>query len=60
MSGGPLDAQLVVEPSGAVGLAAAMSPQFQTAAFRECKRVGVILCGGNVDLGDDFWQQWLR
>lgn len=41
-------AKLVVEPSGAVGVAAAF-----TGAFRELDRlrkVGVILCGGNVDL----------
>lgn len=52
--------KVVVEPSGAVGLAAAMSPQLQTAAFKDCKRVGIILCGGNVDLGDDIWQRWLQ
>ena len=52
--------QLVVEPSGAVGLAAVLSPQFAAdARLRDCKRVGVILCGGNVDLGEDFWRSRL-
>jgi serine racemase len=44
--------QVVVEPSGAVGLAAALSPQFNS---HRGKRVGVILCGGNVDLRG-FWE----
>ena len=43
--------QVVVEPSGAAGLAAVLSPQFQALSFQ---RVGVILCGGNVDL-DALW-----
>ena len=48
--------KLVVEPSGAVGLAAALSPQFasQFGRAREAGgpplRVGVVLCGGNLDL----------
>lgn len=45
--------QLVVEPSGAVGLAAVLSQQFdEHPRVRDCRRVGVILCGGNVDVGD--------
>ena len=45
--------QLVVEPSGAVGLAAVLSQQFdEHPRLRGCRRVGVILCGGNVDVGD--------
>ena len=47
--------KLVVEPSGAVGLAAALSEQFK--GFLRARespeatvRVGVVLCGGNVDL----------
>jgi threonine dehydratase len=40
------DAKLVVEPSGAMALAAALAH-----AKREgWARVGLILCGGNVDL----------
>ena len=43
--------QVVVEPSGAAGLAAVMSPGFKELQH---KHVGVILCGGNVDL-DALW-----
>ncbi|KAK9833670.1 hypothetical protein WJX74_002327 [Apatococcus lobatus] len=43
--------KVVVEPSGATGLAAVMSPAFRCLRH---KRVGVILCGGNVDL-DVLW-----
>lgn len=39
--------KLVVEPTGALGLAAALSGRVDVAG----KRVGVILSGGNVDLG---------
>mmetsp|Transcript_21571 Transcript_21571/g.50291 ORF Transcript_21571/g.50291 Transcript_21571/m.50291 type:complete len:85 (-) Transcript_21571:405-659(-) len=39
-------AKLVVEPSGALSLAAALS----TARRLGLRRVGIILCGGNVDL----------
>lgn len=39
--------KLVVEPSGAVGVAPLLAPRAQTAGLR----VGVIVCGGNVDLG---------
>ncbi|MFK7960478.1 MAG: pyridoxal-phosphate dependent enzyme [Phycisphaerales bacterium] len=46
--------KLVVEPSGAVGLAAAMEPAF-TAAVPEGARVGIVLCGGNVDLDRLPW-----
>lgn len=42
--------KLAIEPSAAVGVAAVLS-----AAFRErhgsCRRVGVVLCGGNCDIG---------
>lgn len=41
--------KLVVEPSGAVGVAAAMSDALRTIA-PDASRVGIILCGGNVDL----------
>mmetsp|Transcript_15847 Transcript_15847/g.47694 ORF Transcript_15847/g.47694 Transcript_15847/m.47694 type:complete len:203 (+) Transcript_15847:3-611(+) len=52
--------KLVVEPSGAVGLAAALSRQLgEHPALEGCRRVGVVLCGGNVDLGDALWRQWL-
>ncbi|CAM9315971.1 unnamed protein product, partial [Phaeothamnion confervicola] len=39
--------KLVIEPSSAVGVAVVMSPEFR--AMPELERVGVILCGGNVD-----------
>ncbi|KXZ52331.1 hypothetical protein GPECTOR_10g963 [Gonium pectorale] len=53
--------KLVVEPSGAVGLAAALSPSWGAAAvLRTCRRVGVVLCGGNLDLAaKGFWDLWL-
>ena len=45
--------QVVVEPSGAVGLAAALSKKFPLAPGA---KVGIILCGGNVDLaGKGLW-----
>ena len=53
-------AQVVVEPSGAAGVAAALSRQMSR--HPELKAVGVILCGGNVDFSarvPGFWQQWL-
>jgi hypothetical protein len=43
--------KLVIEPSAGVGLAAVLSPAFREAVGPDCKNVGVILCGGNVDLG---------
>lgn len=39
--------KLVVEPSGAVGLAAVLSAQFRS---KSCGHVGIVLSGGNVDL----------
>ncbi|MBC7186564.1 MAG: pyridoxal-phosphate dependent enzyme [Calditrichaeota bacterium] len=42
--------KLVVEPSGAVGLAAALSARAKMAG----KRVGIILSGGNVDMSAFF------
>ncbi|CAB1101655.1 unnamed protein product [Ectocarpus sp. CCAP 1310/34] len=41
--------KLVIEPSAAVGVAALMSPQVQ-AMPSEMRKVGVVLCGGNVDV----------
>ncbi|MCB9780976.1 MAG: pyridoxal-phosphate dependent enzyme [Alphaproteobacteria bacterium] len=40
--------KLVVEPSGAIGLAVALSPAFR--ALPDAERVGIVLSGGNVDL----------
>ncbi|PKA55012.1 Serine racemase [Apostasia shenzhenica] len=43
--------KVVVEPSGAVGLAAVLSDQFkQKRSWNEMKSIGIILSGGNVDL----------
>ena len=56
--------QVVVEPSGAAGVAAALAPGFRDAQeYAGCRRVGVILCGGNVDLEGavpGFWRRWLE
>ena len=43
--------KLVIEPSAGVGLAAVLAPGFREAVGPDCKNVGVILCGGNIDLG---------
>ena len=54
--------KVVVEPSGAVGLAAALSPQLAASLGKDVRlqRVGVVLSGGNVDLGArNFWRSWL-
>ena len=57
--------KLVVEPSGAAGLAAALSPAFADLNAKSvgwgktarCRKVGVVLCGGNVDLGT-LWKSY--
>ena len=47
--------KLVIEPSSGVGLAAVLSPKFKNhSAASGCKRVAIVLCGGNVDL--DSWK----
>jgi threonine dehydratase len=42
--------KIVVEPSGAVSLAGVLSGQIHV----QGKRVGVIISGGNIDLGEFF------
>ena len=43
--------QVVVEPSGAAGLAAVLSPGFtQHPEWSQLRRVAIVLSGGNVDL----------
>uniref|UniRef100_A0A0D6R973 Serine racemase n=1 Tax=Araucaria cunninghamii TaxID=56994 RepID=A0A0D6R973_ARACU len=43
--------KVVVEPSGAIGLAAVLSHQFQdNSRWVDCKNIGIVLSGGNVDL----------
>ncbi|KAF8072725.1 hypothetical protein HT031_000385 [Scenedesmus sp. PABB004] len=59
--------KLVVEPSGAAGLAAVLSPGFAAAAAAggatarpgAALRVGVVLCGGNLDFDarGGFWRE---
>ena len=46
-------AKLVVEPSGAVGVAAALSPTFRSLTGLD--QVGVVLTGGNVNLDQLPW-----
>ncbi|CAL9100624.1 serine racemase-like [Musa acuminata AAA Group] len=44
--------KVAVEPSGAIGLAAVLSDQFQqSAAWKDSNNIGIILSGGNIDLG---------
>lgn len=55
--------KVVVEPSGAAGLAAALQLKQQKPEFAaDVKKVGVVLCGGNVDFDGKvpgFWNMWL-
>ncbi len=52
--------KVVVEPSGAVGLAAVLSEGFEEVAGG-VQRVGVVLCGGNADLeGRGLWKAYLE
>jgi threonine dehydratase/serine racemase len=50
--------KLVVEPSGAVGLAAVLSARFR--ALEGLERVGVVFTGGNVDLDALPWVRGRR
>ncbi len=45
-------AKLIVEPSGAVALAAVLSDEFR--ALDQPRQVGIVLSGGNVDVGGVF------
>lgn len=43
--------KIVVEPSGAIGLAAVLSESFQkNPAWKDCKHIGIVVSGGNVDM----------
>ncbi|XP_004503769.1 serine racemase [Cicer arietinum] len=43
--------KIVVEPSGAIGLAAVLSETFQkNPALKDCKHIGIVVSGGNVDM----------
>ena len=46
--------QQVVEPSSAAGVAAALSPRMKNMG-PELKKIGIILCGGNVDIDKLPW-----
>ncbi|GAY39089.1 hypothetical protein CUMW_041690 [Citrus unshiu] len=44
--------KVAVEPSGAIGLAAVLSDGFRkNPAWQDSKKIGIVLSGGNVDLG---------
>ena len=43
--------------SAAVGVAAVLSEKFQALPAQDLKNVGVILCGGNVDLDNLPWKK---
>ena len=45
--------KLVIEPSAAVGVAVALSDEFR--ALPGLKKVGIVLCGGNVTLDKLYW-----
>lgn len=47
-----------VEPSGAIGLAAVLSNSFRSnPSWHDCKNIGIVLSGGNVDLGS-LWDSF--
>jgi serine racemase len=46
---------ITVEPSAACTVAAVLSPKFKEMAGPDVKRVGVVLCGGNVNLDNLPW-----
>lgn len=44
--------KVAVEPSGAIGLAAVQSDSFRrNPAWKDCRQIGIIVSGGNLDLG---------
>ncbi|THG16360.1 hypothetical protein TEA_019155 [Camellia sinensis var. sinensis] len=52
--------KVAVEPSGAIGLAAVLSDDFRNnLAWKDCNNIGIILSGGNVDLGV-LWDSFLK
>jgi serine racemase len=52
--------KVVVEPSGAIGLAAVLSHSFKkNPAWKNCNNIGIILSGGNVDLGG-LWDSFRK
>ncbi|XP_038973684.1 serine racemase-like [Phoenix dactylifera] len=52
--------KVAVEPSGAIGLAAVLSDRFQqNPDWKNCNKIGVVLSGGNVDLGV-LWESFSK
>ncbi len=49
--------KITVEPGAACTVAAVLSPKFKELAGPKVKRVGVVLCGGNMDLNTLPWIQ---
>lgn len=47
--------KVTVEGGAACTVAAVLSPKFRELAGASVKRVGVVLCGGNVDLDNLPW-----
>ena len=47
--------KLVVEPSAAITVAAVMKQEFRQLAGPGVNKVGVVLCGGNVDINNLPW-----
>jgi threonine dehydratase len=47
--------KLMIEPSAAVGVAVALSDEMR--ALPGLRRVGIVLCGGNVDLDRLPWSR---
>ena len=47
--------KLLIEPGAACTVAAVLSPKFKELAGPNIKKVGVILCGGNVNLDELPW-----
>ncbi len=47
--------KITIEPAAACTVAAVLSPEFKKLAGPEVKRVGVVLCGGNLDLDGLPW-----
>ncbi|KAJ4950647.1 hypothetical protein NE237_027479 [Protea cynaroides] len=52
--------KVVVEPSGAIGLAAVLSEGFRdNPTWKDCKDIGIVLSGGNVDL-NVLWESFTK
>lgn len=47
--------QLVIEPAAGTGVAALLSEKFASMEDPNLRNVGVILCGGNVDINHLPW-----